>query len=208
MTSSDIVALMASATGHQPVEAFGGYLLCATPHVGEFAHLGRVYEPVCSQHVSEWADAHQFGMHPYFAFLTEAANGLRFANISLNGVIKHIDRSVGLHVGQPISLDHGNVLDRPAGLNAGNIVIGSIVGWSSRGQYVMDQTGAVSLVNCLDTSDMAADWPDLRAMLIAEIGRVAELHDADGRELVSATELMHPAGRKWELEAEPRNSVH
>ncbi len=72
----------------------------------------------------------------------------------------------------------------------------------------MDQTGAVSLVNCLDACDIAADRPNLSAMLIAEIGRVSELYDVDGQELVSATELIHPAGRRWEVKEEPPSSVH
>ena len=208
MTSSDIVALIASVTGHPPLETSGGYLLCATPHAGEFSYLGRIYHPVSLKLTTEWAERQQIGKHPYLTFLTEAANGLRFANISLYGVIEYIDRSVGLHVGQPISLDYGNVFDRPAGLGPDHIVIGSAVGWSSKGDYVMDQTGAVSLVNCLDACDIAAGWPNLSAMLIAEIGRVSELHDVDGQELVSATELMHPAGRRWEIEEEPLSSLH
>lgn len=208
MTSSDIVALIASVTGHPPLETSGGYLMCATPHVGEFSYLGRVYDPVCVTLANEWAKRQQIGKHPYLAFLTAAANGLRFANISLYGVIDHIDRSVSLNIGQPISLDYGNVADRQAGLSPDIIVIGSVVGWSSKGDYIMDQTGAVSLVNSLDACDIAADWPNLRAMLISEIGRVSELHDVNGRELSTATELMHPAGRRWETKDEPVSSLH
>ena len=199
MTLSDIVALIASVTGHRAMEAPGGYLVCATPHVGEFSYLGRIYDPV-PMLASEWAKLQQFGKHPYLTFLTEAANGLRYANISLYGVVAQIDRSIGPHVGHPISLDYGNVFGRPSGLSADSMVIGGIVGWSSKGHYVMDQTGAVSLVNCLDADDIVTDWPNLRAMLISEIGRVTELHDVNGQELVSATELMHPAGRVWETE--------
>ncbi len=208
MTSSDIVALIASVTGHHPMEASGGYLICATPHVGEFSYLGRIYDPVRSTLPTDWAELQHIGKHPYLTFLTEAANGLRYANISLYGVVTHIDRSVGLHVGQPISLDYGNVLEKPAGLSPDSIVIGSIVGWSSKGSYVMGQTGAVSLVNFLDADDIATESASLRAMLISEIGRVTELHDINGQELVSATELMHPAGRLWETEDEPRKRAH
>jgi hypothetical protein len=208
MTEDDLLALIATSLSHRPQPVAGGFLFCHTPHVAEFAYLGRVYDPVSTERARAWfIEAHDPG-NPYRSFVTEVANGLRIANISLYGVIEQIDRSVGPAIGQPISLDHGNLIERPANLPDTDMVIGGIVGWSSRGAYVMGRDGAVRLVHYANGNDVADEWPTLEAMLRAELTRLAELHDPEGRELSTSTDLMHPNGRRWETEIEPGSVGH
>jgi hypothetical protein len=175
--------------------------------VGELAYLGRVYEPACAEAAFAWAKA-GFRNHPYIAFITDIANGFQIANVSLHGLIEGIDRAVDSGLGQPISLDYGNTVERPSGLASSDMVIGAIVGWSARGAYVMGDDGRVRLVHCFDGSVVAAEWPALGDMLRCELTRVAALHDPDGRELTTATDLMHPNGRRWETEIEPGSVRH
>jgi hypothetical protein len=208
MTSDDLLALLATTLSHRPEPARGGYLFCHTPHVGKFAYLCRVYDPVSGTRARAWFDKPHHSGHPYLSFVTEVANGLRVASISLYGVIEQIDRSVGLGVGQPISLDHGSLFERPAHLDETDIVIGSTVGWSSTGAFVMDHKGAVRLVHALNGGDVADQWPSLEAMLRAELPRLAGQYDAEGRLLTTYTDLMHPNGRRWETELEPGSARH
>lgn len=120
---------------------------------------------------------------------------------------EHIDRS-GAGAGQAVSLDYGNVVERPASVAQTDMVIGGIVGWSSRGSYVMDREGSVRLSHHQNGADVAASWPDLDSMLRSEFTRVARLFDPEGRELGTSTDLMHPNARRWETETEPRSTRH
>jgi hypothetical protein len=206
MTRDDLLALIAGVFRHEPQLAPGGVLVGHTPHVAEFAYLARVYDPAPPDQVRAWATAHDME-NPYLSFLAEVANGLRVANVSLRGVITHIDRSVR-GVGQPVSVDHGNIFGRPASLDQTDMVIGGIVGWSSKGSYVMDREGTVRLTHHLDGADVAAGWPDLHSMLRSELTRIARLHDRQGRELGTSTDLMHPKGRHWETKVEPGSTRH
>lgn len=204
----DLLNLISQTLRHEPQPARGGHLFCHTPHVADFAYLGRVYDPISPSVATEWFNDSGAAPNAYFGFLTKAANGLRLMNISLRGVIGALDRSVGFHTGQPISLDYGNRFERPPGLAGTDIVIGGLVGWSSKGDYVMNADGAVRLVSTFDGEDVADQWPSLEAMLRAEVRRVAGLHDSSGQLLGSHTALMHPNGRRWETETEPGSSSH
>jgi hypothetical protein len=208
VTKDDLLALLASSLSHSPERTEGGYLFCHTPHVGEFAYLGRVYDPAGAELVRTWFDGAARAAHPYRRFVTEVANGLRVANINLNGVIGIIDRSVGPNVGQPISLDYGNAFGRPARPDDSDMVIGGMVGWSAEGEFIMDRKGAVRLVHPLNGDDVADQWPSLEAMLGAQLGRLGELFDAEGRVLTTHTDLMHPNGRRWETSVEPGSARH
>ena len=208
MTSDDLITLVAESLSHPPITVAGGCLFCHTPHVGEHAYLGRIYDPAPVELARGWFAETGNPAHPYFAFVTEVANGLRIANVSLHGVIGQVDRSVGPGIGQPISLDYGNLIERPPNLGATDMVVGGIVGWSSSGDYVMDRDGAVRLVHSQDGNDVADEWPDLKAMLRAELKRLAPLHDAHGHQLATATDMMHPNGRRWETEVEPGSVRH
>lgn len=202
MTTEDLLDLIATCVSHQPQPAPGGFLVCHMPLVGEFAHFGRVYDPVSGERARAWAGKAHLQRNPYLSFVTDVANGLHIANISLYGVIEMVDRSLGADVGQPISLDYGNVVERPANLEDTDMVIGGMVGWSARGAYVMDCQGSIRLVHHADGADVADEWYNLEAMLTVELTRIAALHDADGRERTSYTDLMHPNGRRWETEVE------
>ena len=208
MTTADLLALIATSFSHRPQPVAGGVLFCHTPHVGELAYLGRVYDPVSTERARAWSARAHNQRNPYVSFVTAVANGLRIANIDLYGVIEQIDRSIGPGIGQPISLDYGNLVERPANLHDTDMVIGAIVGWSSRGAYVMTHEGAVRLVHYSNGGDVADEWPNLEAMLRAELTRVAELHDPEGRELCPSADLMHPNGRRWETKSEPGSVRH
>lgn len=206
MKREDLLALVADAFHQEAQLTCGGVLFCHTPHVGVFAYLARIYDAAPPGQVAAWARAHKRS-NPYLSFLTDVANGLRVANVDLFGVIEQIDR-LSLGAGQAVSLDYGNVVERPASLDETDMVIGGIVGWSSRGSYVMDQEGAVRLTHHQDGADVADQWPDLPSMLRAELTRIARLHDGEGRELGASTDLMHPNGRRWETKVEPGSTQH
>ena len=115
MTRDELLVLIGHVLCQEPLSATGGVLFCHTPHVAEFAYLARVYDPAPPDQIHAWGTTPDLE-NPYLAFLAEAANGLRAANISLFGVIEQIDRSVR-GAGQAISLAYGNVIERPASLD-------------------------------------------------------------------------------------------
>ena len=143
----------------------------------------------------------------YRHFLERIGNGASLFNLSLYGLVQRIDRLGSLPLGQPISLDYGNSIERPKGLRAESFAIGGMVGWSSRGVLIMEPAGEVALVHLSDGEDVAAQWPDLDTMLTSEIQRLASLYDRSGYRQVPSSQLMHPGGRRWETEPEePRPS--
>ncbi len=207
MTRDDLLELVTTSFSQRAEATQGGFLICHTPRIGDLAYLGRVFDPIPAARVRDWSGRTPRSGNPYFSFVTEVANGLRIANLDLFGVVEQLDRSVE-GIGQPISLYYGNLVARPANLDDSDMVIGGMVGWSSRGAFVMRHDGSVCLVHSADGSDVADEWPDLEHMLQAELGRLGALHDADGYELSSATELMHANGRRWETEIEPGSTTH
>lgn len=208
MTRDELLALIGAIFSEEPRAVQGGFVLRHMPHVGEFAFLGRIYDPVGPALAGLWSTKANAVDHPYMSIMSEVANGLRMANLSLFGIVERVDRSVGPRAGQPISVDYGNVVEKPKGLDAKDLVIGGAVGWSSKGYYVMSRNGAVRLTHHANAGDIADEWPSLEPMLRAELARIAGLHDRQGRELATATNLMHPNGRRWESKVEPGSSYH
>ena len=208
MTRDDLLTLVATSFSQCPQSVAGGTLFCSTPHQGDTAYLGRIYDPLSHDRAVAWLSKADQPGNPYRSFLTTVANGLNVANLTLYGVVEEIDRSAGHGIGQPISLDYGNLVERPGDLSSDDLVIGGMVGWSSRGVYVLDRDSRVRLAHPENGADVAAYWSDLEAMLEAEFARLAQHFNSEGRELSSHTALMHPNGRRWETEIEPGSKPH
>jgi hypothetical protein len=207
MTREELVALLSGGLDATPAFVGAGVLICHTPHVAPLAYLHRIYPRL---HAEDLVDLEaQLGTNipeSFANFLTRVGNGARFFNISIDGLVGQLRRDPADKLGQPISLDYGNIYERPPGLAEDTLAIGGMVGWSSRGCLVMQPGGEVLLVHPSDGRDVVARWDSLDAMLRDEIARQYEFHDRSGRRLVSHTEAMHPAGRRWETEIEP--AVH
>lgn len=186
----------------------GGDLYRRQPHIYKFAYLARLYDPVSRHSLESWLSGAGFSCNSYTHFLEDGANGLKFSNLNLYGLVELVDRSVGPSAGQPISIDYGNVIERPGGLAKDQMVIGGTTGWSSRGVYIIDSDGRVRLTHYTDADDVAAEWGSLEAMLKSETGRIARLLDGTGEPISTHTSLMHPEGRRWETEVEPMSSFH
>lgn len=197
-----MVARLAAGLDAEPEDLEGGVLLGPTPFVAPLAYLHRIYPPLAPVELRELAGAIGRPVGRYGDFLRDVGNGARLFNLSLYGFVEQLSREVS-GLGQPISLRYGNVVERPSGLADDELVIGGLVGWSSRGSFVLHASGAVSLVHRENGADVAARWPTLDAMLSAEIDRLLALHDRSGRAIAGSTVLMHPEGRRWETSAEP-----
>jgi hypothetical protein len=208
MTRAALLALISARLGHVSLPTSGGTLFCHQPHIGKFSYVGRVYDPASAESIQRWGGSVRHTDSPYLSFLEQAANGLSIANIALFGIVATIDRTVSGHAGQPISLDYGNLVERPAHLQCSDLVVGSVVGWSSQGRYIMRPDGSVRLIHAHNADDVADEWASLPAMLESEITRIAEAHDEKGTCLSTATALMHPAGRRWETSIEPGTALH
>jgi|SRR3984957_384116 hypothetical protein len=205
MTREKLVALLCSGLDAGPEFIGGGVLLCHTPAIAPLAYLHRIY-PVLTPEDFDALESHVGRPVPpdYSDFLHRVGNGARLFELSLHGFVGQLRRVATDPLGQPVSLRYGNVVERPRGLDDDTFAIGAMVGWSSRGSLIMEPSGEVLLVHPVDGQDVAARWPDLETMLESEISRRSSLYDRAGRRLVSATDAMHPGGRKWETKAEPR----
>lgn len=204
MTRDKLLALLSSGLDARPIAIGDGVLLCHTPFVAPLAYLHRIY-PALSPKELAILDGELGRNVPknYGDFLCSVGNGASLFGMSLYGFVGQLRRDPTDPLGQPISLRFGNAIERPNGLDEDTFAIGGMVGWSSKGTLVMEPTGEVLLVHHRDGRDVAARWSDLDAMLEEEIARRSPLYDRAGRSLASATETMHPAGRKWETREEP-----
>lgn len=205
MTRDELLRLLQTGLDASPEYVGGGLLLCHRRSVAPLAYLHRIYPVLTQQEVSELESRLARPIPAdHRAFLQTIGNGARFYSaFGLNGLVRRIDRSMGDGLGQPISLDYGNVNERPRGLDDDTVAIGGMVGWSSRGVLVMDRRGSIALVHPVDGQDVAASWDNLDNMLRSEIARLSPLHDSSGRSLVADTALMHPGGQRWETKPEP-----
>ena len=204
MTRDQLLALLSKGIDACPVAHNGGVLLCHKPFEAPMAYLHRIYPALSPQQLR--ALEHHLGRkapRSYSEFLCSVGNGARLFEISLYGFVGQFLRDSTDPLGQPISLDYGNAFERPDGLDEDTFAIGGMVGWSSSGTLLMEPNGQVLLVHHRNGRDIAARWPGLDEMLEEEIARCSRLYDRAGRLLASATETMHPAGRKWETSAEP-----
>ncbi|MFZ5721133.1 MAG: hypothetical protein ACOY5Y_16865 [Pseudomonadota bacterium] len=203
MTRDKLVALLSFGVDAEPELIEGGVRICHTPFVAPLAYLHRIYPPLSRGDIIDLKQSLAVpNLGGYGEFLAVVGNGARIFNLSLGGFVRQLNRS--LHgLGQPISLDYGNVVERPSGLEDNALVIGGVTGWSSRGVFVQLASGEILLTHAKDGCDVAARWPSLDALLADEILRLSKLHDRMGRSLVGSTELMHPGGRRWETEPEP-----
>ena len=170
--------------------------------------MARLYDPLDAVGLNGWLSEVNRPCNDYTRFLETGANGLRFVALNLYGIIRSMDRSVGPDAGQPISIDYGNLVERPAGMTEDQMVIGGTVGWSSRGAYIIDGRERVRLTHHADAHDVAAEWNCLEVMLKAETARISSLLSRTGEPLSTYTALMHPDGRRWETEVEPLTTVH
>lgn len=204
MTRDQLLALLSKGIDASPVAIGDGVLLCHKPFEAPMAYLHRIYPNLSLQQLRTLErDLGRKVPKSYGDFLCLVGNGARLFEISLYGFVDQLRRDRTDPLGQPISLNYGNAIERPHGLAEDTFAIGGMVGWSSRGTLVMEPTGEVLLVHHRDGRDIAARWRGLNEMLEEEIARCSPLYDRTGRLLASATETMHPAGRKWETSAEP-----
>jgi len=204
MTREKLLALLSTGLDARPTCFGDGVVLCHTPFVAPLAYLHRIY-PVLSPGELASLQSNLGRKIPvsYSDFLCSVGNGANLYELSLYGFVSQARRSASDPLGQAHSLRYGNVIERPEGIKEDTFAIGGIVGWSSRGTLVMEPGGGVLLVHAYDGRDIAARWSCLDAMLEEEIARLSPLYDRTGRLLASATEVMHPAGRKWETSVEP-----
>jgi hypothetical protein len=204
MTRDQLLALLLKGIDARPVTLNGGVLLGHKPFEAPMAYLHRIYPCLTTQQLRTIErDLGRKVPKSYGNFLCSVGNGARLFEISLYGSVGQLRRDLTDPLGQPISLNYGNAIERPDGLDEDTFAIGGMVGWSSSGTLVMEPTGEVLLVHHRDGREIAARWRGLNEMLEEEIARCSPLYDRTGRLLASATETMHPAGRKWETSTEP-----
>lgn len=202
---TQFLALLSSSLDDEPIHVAGGAQLGRLGDEGQIAFLHTLYPPL-SENLIATVEARLGCDLPasYRAFLSQVSNGARLFNvISLYGLVEQIDRDPAHPLGQPISIDYGNSLEPVPGLGSGELCIGGMVGWSSHGRLILSPGGRVKLAHP-DHGEVAVEWPSLPEFLTSEIARLSGSHDRAGRPTVSWTEMMHPAGRVWETEAEGR----
>jgi len=204
MTRDRLLALLSEGLDASPIAVGDGVLLCHRPFEAPLAYLHRIYPSLSSeQFASLERDLDRRVPKNYCDFLCTVGNGASLFGMSLYGYVDQLRRDATDPLGQPISLGYGNTVERPSEMDAETFAIGGMVGWSSRGKLLMEPSGEVLLVHHRDGRDIAARWPSLDTMIEEEVARRSTLYDRTGRSVASATEAMHPGGRKWETSSEP-----
>ena len=183
----------------------GGLQVCHTPDEGSHAHLHWLYPGLSEDRLAQTETAYDRPLPTEYRRFLGWSNGARLfaGHLGLSG--SHIqgptpdflDRS-GVGIGQPISLDYGNQIGRPAGAPATAWVIGGISGWSGQGRLLLHQSGEVRLCSTTDAGDVAAVWGSFGEMLAAEFDRMGDLVGDRGEPRVDYVQFLPEAARRWE----------
>ncbi len=183
----------------------GGLAVCHQPERGPLAYLFRTYPGLSDSDLAATERYYSAGVPSACASFLQHSNGCHlFDCLTLFGSLVRPDGHALLNrdprdvIGQPISLDHGNVWGMPEGLPAGTFVVGVLSGYSGQGKLVIVPSGEVLLTHLEDGSDIAARWATFETMLFSEFDRLAELHDQDGELLVETADRLPEAARRWE----------
>lgn len=183
----------------------GGLQVCHLPAVAPLAHLHRVYPGLTEERLVETEAAYGKPLPAEYRRFLGWANGMTLfdGHLGLDGshvvgtVRSLIDRS-GVGIGMPVSLDYGNVVERPAGLPPAAWAIGVISGSSGQGRLVLNQAGEVRLCSLTDVDDVATVWSSFSEMLFSEFDRMHALTGDQGEPLVEGAEFLPEAARRWE----------
>ncbi|MBP6014629.1 MAG: hypothetical protein KBA31_20545 [Alphaproteobacteria bacterium] len=181
----------------------GGVCIGPTPWEGSNAYLHEVYEPLTLAEVRglevHYRTTLSDGMRGFF--LNANGASLFGSILSISGVVGLIDRKVTGGIRQPISLDYGNVVERPRGLERSDFVFGGIIGDSVVGQLVVATNGGVRLVHPTNGKDVGDGWDTFESFIFGEIDRLSALHSTSGQFLGSPSDRLPPKARRWEQPA-------
>lgn len=178
----------------------GGRVVGHLPDKGDLAWLHRLYPPLDLADVVETERALDRQIpEPFRAFLQVMNGGRFFLHLfSINGHVARLSRKPSA-LGQPISLQYGNVVGRAKNLPEGAFCVGSLAGQKIVCYYYMMPDGSVRLTRSHDGSLVAAEWGGFGTMLLAEIRRLGAFHDDLGNPTVGAHEIWPRAARDWDL---------
>jgi hypothetical protein len=183
----------------------GGLQVCHRPSIAPHAYLHWVYPRLLEERLAQTELAYGKPLPAEYRRFLAWANGARLfdGHLSLTG--SHVvgssrdllDRS-GVGMGQPISLDYGNHIERPCGLPSTAWAIGTLSGWSGQGRLVLTQAGEVRLCSMADFDDVAALWSSFGGMLLSEFDRMNDLTGDCGEPLAEHAAFLPEPARRWE----------
>ncbi|MDX6750491.1 hypothetical protein SH611_11790 [Geminicoccaceae bacterium 1502E] len=186
----------------------GGRLIAHLPHKAPLFWMHRLYPALDEERIAALEEELEREVPGSFRDLLLRMNGARlfcpFLNIFGGDTSRRRDPTYVM--GEPISLRYGNVIERARNLPSVAFCIGSMVGNAIACRYYLFGDGTVRLVRQHDASHVAAEWPDIQTMLLAETQRLGTLHDAEGETLVEAHEIWPDAAKSWDRPSEPRRS--
>ncbi|WP_292065014.1 SMI1/KNR4 family protein [Brevundimonas sp. UBA7664] len=192
----------------------GGLQVCHTPAVAPLAHLHWVYPGLTEDRLVETEAAYAKPMPPEYRRFLGWANGMSLFDGHLSFTGSHVvgsSRSLldqcGVGIGMPVSLDYGNVVERPAGLPATAWAIGVISGWSGQGRLVLNQSGEIRLCSLTDFDDVAAVWSTFGEMVLGEFDRMNALTGDAGEPHAEGAEFLPEAARRWERKPQDKGSL-
>ena len=142
-------------------------------------YLARFYPPLSENELKDCEERLQRTIPiSYREFLSET-NGLRVGKLSLQGFVFALKRDPSDDIGQPVSLDYGNIYG-VSEMPAGYFCIGAINGeYYSQGQLHITSLGTVELRH-RDTHQVGHTWTSFETFIEDEIGRQLELYDENG----------------------------
>lgn len=183
----------------------GGLQVCPTPEEGDRAHLHWVYPGLSEARLVATEIAYDRPLPPEYRRFLSWANGVSLFAHHFGLLGSHlrgderelIDRS-GLGIGQPVSLDYGNQIGRPANAPQTSWVIGTISGWAGQGNLLLNQGGEVRLCALADADDVAMVWPTLTDLILDEFERMGALVDDRGALTAPHEHFLPEPARRWE----------
>jgi len=156
------------------------------PHVGSEAYLHCIPAPLSTEEVQELEMSVGRTFRPEFKSFLRHANGLKVFSgaLGIYGLRSNYAREpVSMAASLPFDIRTPNVRERPKGLHATDVVVGSY--GEDGSEVVLKENGSVIRV-ARRTGEELNGWPSFEYWLNAEVARLCKMFDAKGRCLDNA----------------------
>lgn len=155
-----LATLLSGSADGEPIVVEGGFLWMARPDIAPKAYRHRVYDGLEEGKLQEVVQ--RYGRRANAAALAwlASANGARLfdGTVVLKGFVSSDVRDSKSALGQPISLDFGNIIGIPKFISADQFVAGTVILGDDLLPIVLDEQGRVSVFH--DEREVNS-WPSI-----------------------------------------------
>ncbi|WAC59782.1 hypothetical protein [Brevundimonas sp. SL130] len=142
-----LATLLSGTADGQPVMVEGGFLWMPRPEIAPAAYRHRVYDGLNADGLRQVEGRYGARANKYALEWLSAANGARLFDgaLILKGLVASEKRDPTSPLGQPISLDFGNLLGNPTFASADHFIAGTFIFEDDLLPIILDSNGEVAV---------------------------------------------------------------